>query len=87
MNRDVRVIKLSDAKKDESVRKELCDIPAVYIYSDEVGHQAYWRPGGSGYCNRVAGIGVFTGLEAWNKTNHCGDDKYIEFEEAQTFSD
>ena len=75
-------IKLNEAKEDPKVLEQLMDLPAVYIYSDEVCHQAYWREGGSGYTNRIgANVGMWTGQEAWEKTMHCGQEKFIEFEE------
>jgi len=76
------IITLNQAKKDPKKLTKLKAMPAVYIYSDEMCHQAYWRVGCSGYTNRIGGnIGIFTGEEAYNKTRHNGEAKFIEFEE------
>ena len=86
MKNDIKVIKLIDAKSDEEIREQLFAWPAVYIYSDTIGYECYWRPDGSGYSKRVAGIGVYTGEDAYRRTQHISDtDQFIEFEEAQSF--
>ena len=76
-------IKHSDAKNNPEVLEMLVQMPSVYIYSDEQCHQAYWRPNGSGYTNRIGAVGIFTGEDAWKKTKHCGDEKHIEYEEVR----
>jgi len=88
MNRNPKVFRIHDVRRSEEVLEALLAMPAVYIYSDTVGYECYWRPNGSGYCNRVAGVGVFTGQEAWDATKHISEgDQFIEYEEAQKFVD
>ena len=77
-----KIIKAYQVVESEEKLAELKAMPQVYIFSDEVSHQAYWREGGSGYTNRIGGNpGIFTGEDAWERTRHCAVDKCIEYEE------
>jgi len=49
----------------------------VYIYSNE--HDAYWRTDGHGYTSDGLEAGLFRFEEAWDRTNHVGPEKRIEF--------
>lgn len=75
-----RVIRLNDIKNEPNLLGELLSIPLVHIFSDE--HSAYWRSGGSGYTVHIPSAGVFTGRDAYERTKHCGKEKFIEYEEA-----
>lgn len=50
----------------------------VCIRSGQWG--TWWRPNRAGYTDNINEAGVYTLIDAWNATCHCGPEKEIHFE-------
>lgn len=53
----------------------------VRIWSEE--WLAWWRPDGAGYTSDLAGAGIYTFEDAFNRSSHCDPSKGICYVPAQ----
>lgn len=71
-------LSLEKAKENPERLKEF---NKVFIYT--LQHRGYWRANGKGYTQYNYEAGVYTILEAYDRTKHCDSSKGIKFIEAK----
>jgi hypothetical protein len=68
--------RLESYKDNSSVVHGLLD-RNVYIYSGEWG--SYWWANGSGYTDRISDAGIYSLLDAIDRSSHAGEEKNIHY--------
>jgi hypothetical protein len=66
-------IPLEDIKENVSLITD----KNVFIYSSE--HGCFWRQNSNGYTKDICSAGIYDFKDAYEKTNHCGREKGIQF--------